>query len=97
MEMVIEVIIKNRVSPIMERYQNQYQQDFTANTSPLHAVLIVEEISRDSKDNSKKLNIDYIFLDAKAAFDVVNHNYTLIIRISCLGARSSLDDHTGSS
>ncbi|XP_053374097.1 uncharacterized protein LOC123524448 [Mercenaria mercenaria] len=47
---LMEIVIKNRVAPVMELHQNPYQRGFTTNTSPLIAALIVEEISRDSKD-----------------------------------------------
>lgn len=68
-------MIKFRIASLLEQNQSVYQNGFTANTSPLHVVLIVEEITWDSKDNGN--SVDLIFLDAKAAFVVVDHHYIL--------------------
>lgn len=66
---------KFRISPIFEQNQSVYKGGFTANTSPLHAALIVEEIIRNSYDNGNA--VDLILLDAKDAFDLVDHHHIL--------------------
>ena len=75
LEKIIEVILKNRISTRISQNQSVYQRGFTNGVSPLHAALIVEEVTRDTRD--KGLTCDLIFLDAKSAFDVVNHEHLL--------------------
>ncbi|XP_045205894.2 uncharacterized protein LOC123558082 [Mercenaria mercenaria] len=72
---IIESILKQRIAPLIDICQSPYQRGFTKNTSPLHAAIIVEEIARNSKDDN--IPIDFIFLDAKSAFDVVSHDHLL--------------------
>ena len=47
------------------------RREFTKNSSPMNCALILEEYIRENKDQKKDSFI--AFLDAKAAFDVVNH------------------------
>ena len=47
------------------------QRGFTKNSSPMNCAFILEEYIRENKDQKKDSFI--AFLDAKAAFDVVNH------------------------
>ena len=47
------------------------QRGFTKNSSPMNYALILEEYVRENKN--QKENSFIAFLDAKAAFDVVNH------------------------
>ena len=72
---IIETIIRNRIRPICDNVQNPYQRGFTQNASPLNSALILEEFIRESKDNN--LTAYIILLDAKAAFDVVDHQHML--------------------
>ena len=72
---IIEAILKERISPHCDRAQNPYQCGFTRNASPMNAGLIVEEFLRESKDNN--LTAHLILLDAKSAFDVVDHAHML--------------------
>ena len=72
---IIEAILKERISPHCDRAQNPYQRGFTRNASPMNAGLIVEEFLRESKDNN--LTAHLILLDAKSAFDVVDHAHML--------------------
>ena len=75
LEKVLEMIIKDRITDMVDSTQSKYQRGFTAKTSPLNAALIVEEITRDCKDTGQ--SCDLIFLDAKAAFDVVDHKHLM--------------------
>ncbi|KAH3727866.1 hypothetical protein DPMN_053811 [Dreissena polymorpha] len=59
----------------LEQNISAYQRGFTANTSPLHAALIVEEVARECKDIGTP--VDMVILDAKAVFDVVDHQHLL--------------------
>ena len=72
---IIEAIIRNRLRPICDNVQNPYQRGFMQNASPLNSALIHEEFIRESKDNN--LTAYIILLDAKAAFDVVDHKHML--------------------
>ena len=74
-EKILEMVLKIRLVPTLEKDQSAFQRGFTAKTSPLHAALIVEEVSREYKDKGE--DIDLVFLDAKAAFDVVDHHHLL--------------------
>ncbi|XP_053383682.1 uncharacterized protein LOC128549923 [Mercenaria mercenaria] len=68
-EKILETVIKNRVSHYIQETQNCFQRGFAVDLSS------VEEVSRDAKGRSE--SIDIIFLDAIAAFDVVNHDLLL--------------------
>ena len=72
---VVEAILRDRISPLIEEIQNNVQRGFTKYASPMNSALMVEELYRESKDNNSNLNL--IFLDAKSAFDVVDHNHLL--------------------
>ena len=72
---IIEAVLRNRVQPTIDGKQNVAQRGFTAKTSPLNAALIVEESIRECKDARDTAH--FIFLDAKSAFDVVNHNHMM--------------------
>jgi hypothetical protein len=75
LEKLLEMIIKNRIANTIEQVQSKYQRGFTARTSPINAALLVEEVTRECKDNGHSVNL--IFLDAKAAFDVVDHDHLM--------------------
>ena len=72
---LIESIIKDRIKPVCDKSQNPYQRGFTENASPLNAALIIEEFLRETKDNNSTAHV--VFLDAKSAFDVANHDHLL--------------------
>ena len=72
---ITEAILKERISPQCDRTQNPYQRGFTRNALPMNAGLIMEEFLRESKDNN--LTAHLILLDAKSAFDVVDHAHML--------------------
>ena len=55
----------------LDSTQSALQRGFTSGTSPLNAALILEEARRESKDQKKPFIL--VLLDAKVAFDVVNH------------------------
>ena len=59
------------------------QRGFTKHTSPLNCSLILEEYIRENRDIKKDSFI--AFLDAKAAFNVVNHP-SLIRKLFHIGA-----------
>ncbi|KAH3738540.1 hypothetical protein DPMN_045177 [Dreissena polymorpha] len=69
------MILKQRLFPTLEKDLSAFQREFTAKTCPLRAALIVEEVSRDYKDKGE--DIDLVFLDANAAFDVMDHHHLL--------------------
>ena len=68
---LIDSIIKARIVEQLDSTQSSLQRGFTAGTSPLNAALILEEARRESKDKKKPFIL--VLLDAKSAFDVVNH------------------------
>jgi len=72
---ITEAILRRRISPMIEEHQCQVQRGFTRNASPLNSAFIVEELYRNSKDDRSPLNL--ILLDAKSAFDVVDHHHLL--------------------
>ena len=58
-----------------DRVRNPYQRGFTRNASAMNAGLIIEEFLIESKDNN--LTAHLTLLDAKSAFDVVDHAHML--------------------
>ena len=69
---LLESILREGIKPNIDVTQNPMQRGFTKNSSPMNCALILEEyIIKKSKDQKKDSFI--AFLDAKAAFDVVNH------------------------
>ena len=68
---LLESILRERIKPNIDATQNPMQRGFTKNSSPMNCALILEEYIRENKDQKKDSFI--AFLDAKAAFDVVNH------------------------
>ncbi|MEW8544512.1 MAG: reverse transcriptase domain-containing protein, partial [Candidatus Thiodiazotropha sp.] len=68
---LIDSIIKTRIVDQLDSTQSSLQRGFTSGTSPLNAALILEEARRESKDQKKPFIL--VLLDAKSAFDVVNH------------------------
>ncbi|WAR12312.1 LOW QUALITY PROTEIN: POLR-like protein, partial [Mya arenaria] len=72
---VVEAVLRARIAPRIEARQNIVQRSFTRNASPLNSAFIVEELYRETKDNKETLHL--ILLDAKVAFDVVDHKHLL--------------------
>ena len=70
-----EKLLKQHVIPILNPTQNKQQRGFTRGTSPLNTALLLHEQIREATARKKPLYI--AFLDAKAAFDVVNHHSLL--------------------
>ena len=68
---VLESVLRERIKPIIAKNQNNLQRGFTEGSSPMNCSLILEESIRENKDNNLPTYI--AFLDAKSAFDVVNH------------------------
>ena len=68
---LIDSINKAAIVEQLDSTQSSLQRGFTAGTSPLNAALILEEARRESKDQKKPFIL--LLLDAKSAFDVVNH------------------------
>ena len=68
---LLESILRTRIEPNVVRTQNSMQRGFTKHSSPMNCSLILEEYIRENRDLKKDSFI--AFLDAKAAFDVVNH------------------------
>ena len=67
--------MKERINLHCDRAQDPYQRGFTRNASAMNAGLIVEEFLIESKDNN--LTAHLTLLDAKSAFDVVDHAHML--------------------
>ncbi|KAH3881729.1 hypothetical protein DPMN_005656 [Dreissena polymorpha] len=56
-EKLFETVIKFRIVSVLKKHQSVSQRGFTANTSPLHAELIVEEIMRNFKDSGESVDL----------------------------------------
>ena len=69
---LLESVLRARIEPYIETTQNSMQRGFTKNSSPMNCSLILEEYIRENRYLKKDSYI--AFLDAKAAFDVVNHS-----------------------
>ena len=68
---LIESVLRTRMRVKTEPTHCLLQRGFTARSSPLNAALIVEETRRNFEDEKKSLVL--VALDAKSAFDVVDH------------------------
>jgi hypothetical protein len=69
---ILEALVSTVIKPLVAELQHPMQRGFTANSSPLMCASIIEEVLRESQDN--KMTTYTAYLDAKSAFDVVNHN-----------------------
>ncbi|MCG8045488.1 MAG: reverse transcriptase family protein, partial [Candidatus Thiodiazotropha endolucinida] len=69
---VLETVLRERINPLILRQQNSLQRGFTEGSAPMNCSLILEESIRNNRD--QKLSTHVAFLDAKSAFDVVNHS-----------------------
>ena len=72
---ILEAVLRKKIQPIINANQSALQRGFTKNSSPMNCSLILEETIREQRDKRKPLYI--AFLDAKSAFDVVNHDSLL--------------------
>ena len=72
---IVEILLRNRIQPLIEEVQSNLQRGFTRHSSPMNCSLILEEVIREYKDQRKPLYI--AFLDVKSAFDVVSHDSLL--------------------
>ena len=79
---ILESVLRERIKPIVLESQNGLQRGFTEGSSPMNCSLILEEYIRNNKDLKEPTYI--AFLDAKSAFDVVNHN-SLLRKVYHLG------------
>ena len=61
--------------PNIAKYENNLQRGFTEGSSPMNCSLILEKSIHENRD--KNLPTYMEFLDAKSAFDVVNHSSLL--------------------
>ena len=73
---VLETVLRERIKPNIAKHQNNLQRGFTEGSSPMNCSLILEESIRENRDN-RNLPTYVAFLDAKSAFDVVNHSSLL--------------------
>lgn len=69
---ILEILLRQLIRDIIDILQNRLQRGFTPGVSPLYSALILLESIAESMD--QKLPIFVALLDAKAAFDVVNHD-----------------------
>ena len=84
---ILEYVVREKMRPVIDPQQSVLQRGFTKNTSPMNCSLIVEEFVRESKDCKQ---IAYIaLLDAKSAFDVVNHDH-LMRKLYHMGVENEL-------
>ena len=72
---LVEVILRNRIQPLIEENQNNLQRGFTRHSSPMNCSLILKEVIREYRDLRKPLYL--AFLGVKSAFDVVFHESLL--------------------
>ena len=72
---ILEALLRRKIQPIINANQSALQRGFTKNSSPMNCSLILQEAIREQRDKRKPLYI--AFLDAKSAFDVVNHDSLL--------------------
>ena len=73
---------EERIKPATAEKQNRLQLGFTEGSSPVNCLLVLEEYIRNNKGSKKPTYI--AFLDAKSAFDVVNHT-SLLRKVYHLG------------
>jgi hypothetical protein len=72
---ILELVLRNRLRIHIDQHQNPMQRGFTCGASPLFCALIIEEFIRET--TGKKCASLTAYLDAKTAFDVVDHNSLL--------------------
>ncbi|VDI55987.1 Hypothetical predicted protein [Mytilus galloprovincialis] len=69
---ILECLLRDLIRDFIKILQNRLQRGFTPTVSPLYSALILLESILESLD--QKTSIFIALLDAKSAFDVVNHN-----------------------
>ena len=84
---ILELVIRDRIKPLILEKQNNLQRGFTENSSPMNTSLILGEYIRDRQDSQMPAYI--AFLDAKSAFDVVSHQ-SLMRKLFHIGIEGNL-------
>ena len=72
---ILEILLRQLIRDLIGILQNRLQRGFTPTVSPLYSALILLESISEALD--QKSSIFIALLDAKSAFDVVNHNSLL--------------------
>ena len=83
---ILELVIRDRIKPLILEKQNSLQRGFTENSSP-NTALILEKYIHDPQDFQMPAYI--AFLDAKSAFDVVSHQ-SLMRKLLHIGVEGNL-------
>ncbi|CAC5384017.1 unnamed protein product [Mytilus coruscus] len=68
---LIEAVLKIRINPDIIKYQNPLQRGFTRRIAPFNCSFIIEEFHKECVELNDQTIIT--MLDAKSAFDAVNH------------------------
>ena len=84
---ILEILLKEHLWQIIAAIQNQFQRGFTSKISPLFCALLLNEVIIDAVYRKTPLYV--ALLDAKSAFDVVNHS-SLYRKLYLAGISSSL-------
>ena len=84
---LLEILLRSRIRRVLDPQQNPLQRGFTAGSSPLNCSLIIEEFIREAIDKGQTAAV--ALLDAKAAFDVVNHT-SLLRKLYIAGIEGNL-------
>jgi hypothetical protein len=84
---VLEILLQNRLAPLLIKTQSPLQAGFTPGASLLNAAFVRQEAINSAKHHEQVLYI--AFLDAKTAFDVVSHN-SLARKLYLDGAKGDL-------
>lgn len=84
---ILELVIRDRIKPLILGKQNKLQRGFTENSSPMNTALILEEYIRDRQDSHMPAYI--AFLDVKSAFDVVSHQ-SLMRKLFHIGVEGNM-------
>ena len=69
---VLEHVILKRLKPVQAKYQSTVQFGFTQNLNPSMATLLITEAANEARELKSPLWV--CTLDAKKAFDTVDHN-----------------------
>ncbi|VDI15809.1 Hypothetical predicted protein, partial [Mytilus galloprovincialis] len=84
---ILEILLKEHLWQIIAAIQNQFQRGFTSKISPLFCALLLNEVIIDAVYRKTPLYV--ALLDAKSAFDVVNHS-SLYRKLYLAGISGSL-------
>ena len=72
---ILEIILQEKIDPILSPSQSKLQRGFTAETSPINAGIQITEAINEASDKGHPVCI--ITLDAEKAFDKVDHQLLL--------------------